>query len=169
MRDLLWINGSINSGKTTIAKLICNDNINTINIELDTISDFCEKIDIDKKLTYLIQDGLYIANNWINRGYFPILNWPLYGKEMEFMIEFSKQLQIIPIIVTLTPNKEIVKSTRKNRKLDDWELNRIDYMYDICQIQNPKHGITIDNSFLTEDETYQKILNHLNNINVKLK
>lgn len=169
MRNFLWINGSINSGKTTITKLICNNNINTINIELDTISDFCENIDIDKKLMYVIQDGLCIANNWLNRGYFPILNWPLYGKEMEFMIEFSKEIQVVPIVVTLTPKKEIVKSIRKNRKLDDWELNRIDYMYDICQIQNPKYGITIDNSFLTEHETYQEILNYLINKNVKLK
>jgi hypothetical protein len=163
MDKFIWISGSINSGKSTIARLLCDKIENGINIELDVLSHFDNKLSIDKKANFIIQDGLDLAKNWINRKCMPILNWPLWGDEAAFMLAYSKKLNLEPIIINLIPGIETVKKNRGERALTEWELNRIDYMYNAGNINNPQHGIKIDNSGLTTSETIDKIMILLNN------
>ncbi len=157
--NTVWINGSINSGKTTIATLISDEISLSVNIELDRVSDFAHhRLPIDDRLLYTIEDGLDIAANWVRRGYLPILNWPLYGSELVFMKQYASNIGITPLLITLTPRKEVVKKNRGNRRLTAWELDRIDYMYDHCQIDRPKIGHRVDNSECTIAETLTAVL-----------
>ena len=158
MDKFIWISGSINSGKTTIAKLLSEKIENSVNIELDVLSHFANKLSLDKKANFIIQDGLDLARNWLNRSSFPILNWPLWGDEAEFMLMYARQLQLEPIIVNLVPDIEVIKRDRGERVLTDWELNRIDFMYNTGKINEPKYGIKINNGYLTQDETADKII-----------
>ncbi len=158
MNKFIWISGSINSGKTTIAKLLSEKIENSVNIELDVLSHFANELSIDKKANFIIQDGLDVARNWINRSCFPILNWPLWGDEAEFMLTYAQQVALDPIIINLVPEIDIIKKDRGERHLTDWELNRIDYMYNTGKINEPKYGIKINNGYLAQDETADKII-----------
>ena len=161
MDKFIWISGSINSGKSTIAKLLSDKIPNGINIELDLLSHFDNKLSIENKANFIIQDALDLARNWLNRNRLPILNWPIWGEGSEFMIAYAKQLKIEPVIINLIPNIEIVKTNRGERELTEWELNRIDYMHQTGNINNPAYGFCIDNGHLTPDETVEIIIRTL--------
>src|ERR1700744_5831509 len=158
MKKFIWISGSINSGKTTVAKLLADEISNGINIELDILCHFDTKLPLEQKLNFIIQDALDLAGNWTARGFLPILNWPLNGEEAEFMLNYAKQSALEPVIINLTPDLETLKKNRGERELTEWELNRIDFLYHTYNINTPKYGISIDNTHLSATETANKIL-----------
>ena len=140
MDKFIWISGSINSGKSTIAKLLSDKIKNGVNIEMDLLSHFNNKLTIEDKANFIIQDGLDLARNWLNRNFLPILNWPLWGEEAEFMLDYAARLELEPVIINLVPGIEILKKNRGERTLTEWELNRIDYMIN-TGINEPLFGI----------------------------
>jgi hypothetical protein len=162
MDKFIWISGSINSGKSTIAKLLSDKIKNGVNIEMDLLSHFNNKLTIEDKANFIIQDGLDLARNWLNRNFLPILNWPLWGEEAEFMLDYAARLELEPVIINLVPGIEILKKNRGERTLTEWELNRIDYMIN-TGINEPLFGIKIDNGYLTAIETLDRIIMILKN------
>ncbi len=154
----IWISGAINSGKTTIANLLQSKVSNSVNIELGTLSAFDTNLSIDKKLNFIIQDGIDLAGNWIDRGFIPILNWPIYGDELSFMQTYSLQKELIPVLFNLIPKYESITVNRGGRELTKREIERIEYMYKICKMDVPDFGYSIDNSFLSPEETTLKII-----------
>lgn len=161
-KHLIWVSGAINSGKTTVCKLLNERLIHSVNIELDSLSAFNCKLPIDQKTFYIIQDALDIAANWLKRKYLPILNWPIYGPELVFMMDYAKQLGIKPVMINLTPTLAVVKQNRGSRELTDWELSRIDHLFTNCQINQTTFGYDIDNGTLTPDETAELVISYLN-------
>ena len=145
--------------KSTVAKLLLEK---IIRIELDLLSHFDNKLNLKKKTIFIIQDGLDLAKNWANRKRLPILNWPLWGAEAEFMLAYAQQLELEPIIINLVPDIAIVKKNRGERTLTEWELNRIDYMYD-KGVNEPRYGFKIDNGCLSQEETLNVVIEILKN------
>ena len=156
--NLLWINGSINAGKSTTARLLHQAIGQSINIELDAFSGFASQIAVDEKLEFVIEDALQIASHWQQRGYLPIVNGPVYGNELKFMREQCKKLDLVPFMITLSPPKEVAKQDRGARKLTDWERSRIDYHYEDCQITQQGFGYLFDNAQLSLEESVAKLL-----------
>lgn len=158
LKYFIWISGAINSGKTTVANLLNKRIKNSVNIELDTLSSFDQTLPIDRKLNFIIKDGIDIAKNWTERKFLAILNWPIYGNELTFMQEYSLTNGLTPIVFNLTPDYEHLKINRGDRILEDWELKRIKYMYKECKMDKPVFGYSIDNSLQTAEETVSEIL-----------
>ena len=156
--NLLWINGSINAGKSTTAAGLHQSIERSVNIELDAFSAFAAQIPVDEKLEYIIEDALQIASHWQRRGFLPIINGPIYGTELDLMLKWSKKLDLAPFLITLSPPKEVAKQDRGERKLTDWERSRIDYHYEECQITQQGFGILFDNSKLTEEESVSELM-----------
>ena len=65
---IVYLNGPINSGKTTISKLLQNRLPETVHIEVDDLRNFANFIDIEEVIRYALEDALLITKNWINRG-----------------------------------------------------------------------------------------------------
>ena len=156
--NLLWINGSINAGKSTTARLLHQAIEQSVNIEVDAFSAFASQVPVDEKLEFMIEDALQIASHWQQRGFLPIVNGPVYGAELVLMRESSKKLGLVPFLITLSPPKEVAKQNRGERKLTDWERKRIDYHYEDCQITRQGFGHVFDNARLSPEESVAKLL-----------
>jgi len=156
--NFLWINGSINAGKSTTAKLLHQAMEQSVNIELDAFSAFASQIPVDEKLEFMIEDALQIASHWQQRSFLPMINGPVYGAELVFMQERSRKLGLVPFLITLSPPKEVAKQDRGERKLTDWERSRIDYHYGDCQITQQGVGCLFDNSGMSAEESAAKLL-----------
>lgn len=152
----IWISGPINAGKSTVAKHLAGKIHYAVNIETDALSDACP-LDIDEQLDFIIEDALALAMNWINRGFIPVINGPLYGKEADYMMERARRTGLHPLLINLTPALSRVLVNRGNRELDDWERRRIAYMYE-QKINEPAHGYRIDNGEQTVAQTVEHIL-----------
>lgn len=151
---LIFISGSINSGKTTTAKALAErlqaDFINVDDLN-DTIPNFNLETDLDKSMDLAIKT----INASLARGNDVVANYVVRQKDYDrLQQEINTDQQHI---ITLAPRLEVAQSQRGERVLTDWEMQRIKYHYD-SGIASPRFGIIIDNSDVTIDQTVDKIL-----------
>jgi len=95
-----------------------------------------------------------------------IVPYPLLKKNYKFLIENLKDANQQIYFFTLNPKLEIVLKNRGERKLTDWEKERIKHHYQIG-INKPEFGEIIDNSSQAPEQTalivLEKITQHLCN------
>lgn len=151
---LVFISGSINSGKTTTTKALAERlgaaflNVDDLN---DTIPNFNLATDLDKSMDVTIQT----INNYAEVGKDVIANYVVREKDF---LRFANEIKTFPqIVVTLAPRLEVAQSNRGERILSEWEVSRIKHHYDVG-IASPNFGYIIDNSNLTVDETVDAIV-----------
>lgn len=151
---LIFISGSINSGKTTTSKILADRlgaayvNIDDIN---DTIPDFNLATDLETSMKLSIQT----INNLLAEGKSVVANYVIREKDW---LRLNKEVNTpSQFAITLAPRLEVALSQRKDRVLSDWEKSRIKYHYD-TGIASPSFGHTIDNSDLTVEQTVDKII-----------
>ncbi len=154
----IWISGSINAGKSTIAANIHKLIRKSVNIECDALRHFAENDKLENIGDYILTDALDLAKKWSDRGYLPIITWPCYGEGLEQMLSYSKELEIVPILINLTPEKETAKQNRGQREVTEKEFNRIEYMYETENIHKPKLGFIINNTNQSVEETVEEVM-----------
>ena len=160
----IWISGSINSGKSTVATALNKKIKKSVNIECDTLRHFATYENLETIGDYISTDALDLAKKWIERGYLPIITWPVYGEGLNKMISYSKKLSIEPFIINLIPSKETAKHNRGERELTEKEINRIEYLYETENIGNPLMGYSINNTNQTVGETVKEVMNCIGEI-----
>jgi len=154
---IIFINGTISSGKTTIAKLLQKEIPNTAVVEPDTIDDFLGSESLEKSIPIILESTLSIINNFVNRNLNVIIPYPLSQKNYNFMMENLKNLNTKIYVFTLIPNKKELLKSNRGYKLNIWEKDRIKYHSKIG-LTNPDFGINIDNTNQTPEETTEEIL-----------
>lgn len=151
---LIFISGSINSGKTTTSKLLAKRlgaafvNVDDLN---DSIPNFNLATDLDKSMDLAIAT----INKLSGQGQDVVANYVVREKDWK---RFEHEVKTRPqIVVTLAPRIEIAQSKRGDRELTEWEVARIKHHYD-AGIASPTFGHIIDNSELSPAETVDRIL-----------
>jgi cytidylate kinase len=151
---LVFISGSINSGKTTTAKALAKRlgavfiNVDDLN---DTIPNFNLATDLDKSMDVAIK----AINEYSDVGKDVVANYVVRERDW---LRFEKEIKTTPqYVITLAPRLEIAQSQRGDRIMSDWEKSRVKYHYD-TGIASPNFGHIIDTSELTIEETVNKIL-----------
>jgi cytidylate kinase len=154
MGKLIFINGSINSGKTTTARLLAAKigaefiNVDDLN---DSIPNFNLATDLDKSMDLAIKT----INQLLNDGKDVVANYVVRPKDFDRLIkEVNTDEQHV---ITLAPRLEVAQSQRGDRKLSEWEIQRVKHHYD-TGIASPKFGHIIDNSDLSIGQTVDQIL-----------
>lgn len=153
---IILINGSINSGKSTIAKRLSEKIPNSIVLEIDVLRDFIKFVSLDKAIPINLENAVSLTKNFVKHNFNIIIPYPLSKKNYDFLVEGLKNIKEKICTFTLNPSIEIVLEGR-GRKLTDWEKERIKHHYKI-KINMPDFGTIIDNSHQTPDETTDQIL-----------
>jgi adenylate kinase family enzyme len=151
---LIFISGSINSGKTSTSKLLA-ERLDAVYINVDDLNDsipnFNLKIDLDKSMDLAIKT----INKYLDSGKDVVANYVVREKDWK---RFKNEINTTPqIIVTLAPRLDIAQSNRGSRTLTSWEIERIKYHYEIG-IASPNFGHIIDNSDISIEQVIDKIL-----------
>lgn len=154
---IIFINGSINSGKSTVGQSLAKK-LNYEFIEFDDIRHTIPEPNIDKALPLVFEKGIKLLNELDKNGKSVIVAYPLSQKNYDLL---KSKLSKPPLVITLSPSLEVVLNDRGDRKLDDVERERIKYHYQIG-INSPRFGFIIDNSDLSIKETVQKIVGQIN-------
>lgn len=159
---ILNINGPINSGKTTVSKILVNLLSNSTFIEVDELMSDEEEV----KLGLSMQDGWAERQKRLNetllalkqsRQYETVIfAYPIsensYKKWSSMADDTTKFLNI-----TLAPNLEECLKNRGTRELDDWERNRIKEMYEEGYQNRSYSDFIINNDHQTPEETAKVI------------
>ena len=157
---IIFINGSINSGKSTIAKLLIKDLPNTALLEIDSLREMIDWMPIDQAVPINLENAVSVIKNFVSRNLNVIVPYPLSQKNYDYMISNLNDLNTKIFVFTLSPKLEKVLTNRGTRELDDWEISRIKHHYDIG-INNPSFGEIIDNSDQDPQETVEYILSKI--------
>lgn len=157
---IVFINGSINSGKSTIAKMLAEKIGNCANLEIDRFHEFLEWMPIGEVIPINLKNAVSLIKNYVELGFNVIVPYPISQKNYDSLIENLKDLNTKISVFTLAPKIEKVLTNRGKRELDDLEISRIKYHYKI-EIHKPSFGKVIDNTNQTPEETLKIILDSL--------
>lgn len=157
---IIFISGSINAGKTTIAKILAQKIPNTANVEIDSLRDFIDWLKIDKAVPISLENALLVIKNFVKHGYNIVVPYPLSQKNYEYLKNQLNDYANELFFFTLAPDIKKAQTNTGNRKLTQWERDRIQHHYDIG-IPKPSFGKIIDNIKQTPNETANEILNYL--------
>lgn len=151
---LVFISGSINSGKTTTARALAEKlNADCINVDdlNDTIPNFNLATDLDKSMDLAIAQ----INKSLAHGRAVVANYVVRQQDYErFADEINTPCQYV---ITLAPRLEVAQNRRGDRALTNWEIQRIRHHYD-TGIASPTFGYIIDNSDISIEQTVDKVL-----------
>ena len=157
---VIFINGSINSGKTTVAKILVKKIPNTAHIEVDTLRSFIEFMPLDKSIPINLENTVSLIKNFVKNKLNVIVTYPLSQKNYDLIAKNLEGLNDKIYYFTLNPKISSITDNKRGRNLTDWERERIKYHYEIG-INNPSFGKIIDNTNQTPEETAESILKFL--------
>lgn len=166
---ILNINGPINSGKTTISKLLQKKLPKSFFIEVDELlsDDEQKKLSLSRKEGWAERlqrlDKIVVQEKKLLRYEYIIFAYPMTEKVYhQWMLWEDNCTRFINI--TLAPNMCICLQNRGTRELSETEKARIKQMY-LEGYHCSKHAnLIIDNSEQTPDETAKEVLNYLDGI-----
>lgn len=157
---IIFLNGSINSGKSTVAKLLVEKVPNAAIVEIDTLRDMIPWMPIDQAVPVNLENAVAVIRNFTKHDISCIIPYPLSEKNHAYLADALSDLKTPIHYFTLAPSIEVALSNRGERKLDDSERERIKHHYTIG-IHTPSFGTIIDNSGQAPKETAQEILKYL--------
>ena len=159
---IILINGSINSGKSTVSKLLAKKMPNTAHIEIDKLREFVDFMTLSSELIKInLQNAALVANNFLNCGLNVIISYPLSTENYKFLTDNLNLTGHKLLTFTLNPKLSIVTKNRGSRRLKNWEVERIKHHYKI-KINNPEfENIVIDNTNQTPEETVVEMLKYI--------
>ena len=146
---VIFISGSINSGKTTTAKTLAKE-LGAEFIDIDDVNDRVPNFDLAKDIPKGIALAIKDINKLTDAGQSIVVSYPIRDEDHKQIIEGLHDKN--PKFITLAPRLEVAQSKRGDRELTEWEVARIKHHYD-TGIATPIFGEVVDNSELSVDET----------------
>jgi chloramphenicol 3-O-phosphotransferase len=157
---IILLNGSINAGKTTVSKRLCELLPRTAHVEVDALRDFIGWMPLEESIPINIEAAIAVATVFVQRSLNVVFSYPLRPEDYEVTLREFGELQVAVHCVTLRPRLEVSLTNRGTRQLTDWERSRIEYHYE-TRLNDPGIGVIIDNSAQSPDETAREILRRI--------
>ena len=157
---IIFINGSINTGKSTVAKILAKELPNPAIVEIDSLREMIEWMSIDEAVPLNLENAVSVIRNFSRRKFNIIVPYPISKDNYDYLTRNLKDLNIQIYIFTLAPSLEKITSNRGGREIGEKGKERIKHHYNIG-IHNPDFGEIIDNTNQTPEETAKYILSKI--------
>ncbi len=155
---LVFISGSINSGKTTTAKALA-ERIGAVLLNVDDLNDSIPNFNLATDLDKSMDLAITTINEYTAEGKDVVANYVVRQEDFD---RFENEIHADPqFVITLAPRLEVAQGKRGDRTLSEWEVSRVKYHYD-TGVASPKFGHIIDNSDISIDETVDRIMDIIN-------
>ncbi len=154
---IILLSGSINSGKTTVAKQLVRLLPRTAHVEVDSLREFIGWMPLAASIPLNLENAVAVTRNFVAHGLNIIVSTPISQEEYDYLKHELEPLGVPIHCVTLNPDLAVALTNRGTRELTEWELRRIPYHYE-TGINNPPFGIVINNTRLTPEEAAREIL-----------
>ncbi|MEI7741739.1 MAG: hypothetical protein WCJ29_04500 [bacterium] len=154
---IIFINGSINAGKSTVSKILADKLGSAALLEVDCLRDFIGWMTLEKSIPINLENAVSLIQNFHRRGIDVVVPYPLSKENYNFLMQELHDFAGDIKVFTLAPTLEVASSNRGRRELTEQERARIKHHYAIG-IPTPNFGTIIDNSNETPEETANKIL-----------
>lgn len=153
---VIIINGSINSGKTSVSKALQRLIPELAHIEVDDIGTFIQWMPLEQRIPLNLKSAGLVGRVFLDAGIPVVISYPLMENEHSALVQ---ALAPYPShTFTLSPPLEIAQSNRGTRSLEPRESERIAYHYKIG-IPKPSFGMIIDNGGGNPEDSALRIWN----------
>lgn len=156
MPILVYINGSINSGKSTVGSLLAKNLPGTVHVEVDELRHFADCLSLAEACPYCLEDAATLARSWLSRGFSVVVTWPISHCDYAVFERVAADAGVAIHGFTLRPALEVATSDRGGRRLTERERTRVREQYRMLHV-DPGIGTVIDNSNQTPAETLAAI------------
>ncbi len=161
---IIIINGAINAGKSTVAKLLAKSIPNMANIEVDHLRAFVD--DMNGPLTQeLIEMSLInaakVANTFHKQKIHSVISYPLLENDLKLLVDALDAKPEEIHIYTLYPRIDSLVVNRGERELADWEIKRTKELYDLIVRDDLFGNKVIDNTDQSPEETTKLIVKEI--------
>lgn len=159
-KRILFINGSINSGKSTIAQMLAVKLQNGVYIEGDQVVSR-DYLTIQSWLVSTIMNATLLACEFVKDGKIPIVAFPLRDIDWQLIQRLCGYREITPYCFTLDPGYEKAISKREDRELTESEAMRVHQMYTEGYNRRLFSSLILQNEFETPEQTCERIIRFL--------
>lgn len=157
---IIFLNGSVNAGKSTVAKVLSQKVPNMAVVEVDALREMIEWMPLKESIPLNLENAVSVIRNFSKNNINVVVPYPLSQENYDYMINNLKDLNSEIYVFTLKPTLEKSLTNRGSRELTEWEKERIKYHYD-SGLLDPSFGEIIDNSDLTPEQTAEIILSKI--------
>src|SRR3989344_8135834 len=103
---IIFINGSINSGKTTVSKLLTGHLPKTAFIELDDIRNMFIWMPLEEAIPIAIDLGINLIKDFVKKDMSVVVPYPLSQKNHDYIMNELKDTDAKIYFFTLSPTLE---------------------------------------------------------------
>ena len=160
-RFVIFIDGNMNSGKSTVARLLVKHIDRPAVIEIDELRHFVSWMDVRDTIRMNWENALLLVKNFIKNDFNVIVPYPISIDNYHFIISQLGDIDAKLYFVTLNPPIKVLLKNRGARRLSGDEKVRIGEL-DKNGIAKQKYGLMIDNSKQKMQETVDEILRYIN-------
>ncbi len=153
----IWISGSINSGKSTVAKIIAKKTKSAL-VELDAFSEFLPDTPLQDKIAINFELALNAIKIYNKKGIGTVCVYPLSQMDFDYIKNKINKLRVYTLDIAI----DSALKNRGERILSNKEKDRIRYHYSIG-INNPNFGTVINTEKLSPNQVSKKILVKIGN------
>ncbi|KKP58525.1 MAG: hypothetical protein UR51_C0005G0036 [Candidatus Moranbacteria bacterium GW2011_GWF1_34_10] len=116
---IIFINGSINAGKSTVANLLAEKMDTTAVVEIDRFHEFIPWMSASESVLINLENAVLVIRNFYKRGFNVIVPYPLSKRNYDYLMEELKDIADDISIFTLNPDLEGVLKNRGKRELTE--------------------------------------------------
>jgi len=157
MPKLIFLNGCINAGKSTVAGRLKRIVPGLAHVEVDDLHGFIAWMPIEKAIHLNLENAIAVTKNFLGAGLDVLFTYPLSKGDFENLRTRLGDMRTEILPITLYVDREIGKTNRGRRELTDWEQARIDWMHE-NGLARPGIGPVIDATRLSIEETADAVL-----------
>ena len=89
---IIFINGSINSGKSTVSKILAKELPNVALIEIDALREMINCLPLEKAIPINLDNAISLIENFSGKGMDVIVVYPLSQKNYDYVMGKIKDL-----------------------------------------------------------------------------
>jgi tRNA uridine 5-carbamoylmethylation protein Kti12 len=121
---LIFLNGSINAGKSTVAKILAKKISSTALVEIDSLREMIEWMPIDEAVPINLENAVSVIRNFAKRNLNVIVPYPLSHKNHDYLVKELNGINTKMYFFTLAPKIEKALENMGTRELTEWEKER---------------------------------------------
>ena len=160
MPILIFVSGSINSGKTTVSQRLTERLPRAAHVQGDALRHFVTELPLEDAIPVTLANIEAVSHNFLLAGFDVVVDYPLSKSDYQRLCKGLSKVATSVYAFVLSPPLGVAQSGRGNRVLSPREIERIAVHYR-TNLHNPGFGVRIDNSQQTPQETTEVILRHL--------
>lgn len=157
---IVLINGPINTGKTTVGRLLASVLPRTAHVEVDALREFIASVPLAEAMPINLENAACVTANLVRRGFNVVLTYPLGDDDHAYLLDQFAPLDAPIHTFTLGPSLEVALRDRGGRRLTPHERHRIRQQYAAGR-HTPPFGVRVDTGTLSPQETVAVIASHL--------